>query len=46
MQLEGDANIREAAYLAERAGDTWMLADALGNLSGGQLDSRPRRGGG
>jgi class 3 adenylate cyclase/predicted ATPase len=39
--LEGDANMREAAYLAERARDTWMLADALGNLAGGQLTRDP-----
>jgi class 3 adenylate cyclase/tetratricopeptide (TPR) repeat protein len=39
--VEGDANLREAAYLAERAGDTLMLADALGNLSGGQLTRHP-----
>ena len=39
--VEGDANLREAAYLAERAGDTLMLADALGNLSGGQLTRYP-----
>ncbi len=39
--VEGDANLREAAYLAERAGDTWMVAHALGNLSGGQLTRDP-----
>lgn len=39
--VEGDANLREAAYLAERAGDTWMVAHALGNLSGGQLTRNP-----
>jgi tetratricopeptide (TPR) repeat protein len=39
--VEGDANLREAAHLAERAGDTWMLAHALGNLSGGQLTRDP-----
>jgi hypothetical protein len=38
---EGEANLREAAYLADRAGDTLMLADALGNLSGGQLTRHP-----
>jgi len=39
--VEGDANLREAVYLAERAGDTLMLADSLGNLSGGQLTRYP-----
>jgi class 3 adenylate cyclase/tetratricopeptide (TPR) repeat protein len=39
--VEGDANLREAAYLAERAGDTWTVSLALGNLSGGQLTRDP-----
>ncbi len=39
--VEGDANLREAAHLAQRAGDNWMVAHALGNLSGGQLTRDP-----
>ncbi len=40
--VEGDANLREAAYLAERAGDTWMLARRAGQSFGWSAHSQPR----
>jgi len=40
--VEGDSNLREAAYLAERSGNTLRLANALANLAGGQLARNPQ----
>jgi tetratricopeptide (TPR) repeat protein len=40
--VEGDSNLREAAYLAERAGNTLQIADALANLAGGQVARSPQ----
>jgi hypothetical protein len=40
--VEGDSNLRQAAYLAEQAGNTFQIADALANLAGGQVARSPQ----
>src|SRR5208282_2043236 len=40
--VEGDSNLRQAAYLAEQAGNTLQIADALANLAGGQVARSPQ----